>query len=219
MKSTQQNADSEPMPVRTGAQIAPRLLGACLLAVSCIAAGCGSDGPAERDLGIAQAIQRSPEFSTPYSVSLPVLSDQECEDATKLNPEWARWASLGLAEAKPLVRAEGKGCRLHLLEWVRQDIETHAHLLPALPRRNAGADHIVVPLANRNLLRLLSTSRASRETWEVEFQWQWRPNRVGESLSVDRQPHKGWSRVGWDDSGWRVMLLRFDGESLNAEGS
>lgn len=207
------------MPVSTGARIAPRLLGVCLLAVSCIGAGCGSDASAERDLGIAQALQRSPEFSTPNIVSLPLLSDKECEDATKLDPEWAKWTSLGLAEATPLVRAEGKGCRLHLPEWVRQEIETHAHLLPGLPQSNSGADRALAPLANRNLLRLLSSSRASRETWEVEFEWQWRPNRIGESLNIDRQPHKGWSRVGWDESGWRVMLLRFEGGSLNSEGS
>lgn len=207
------------MPVSTRAQVAPWLLGVCLLAASALGIGCGGTDPAGRDLGIAQAIQRSPEFSTPYFVSFPVLSDQECEEAVKLNPEWARWAELGLAEAKPLVRAEGKGCRLQLLEWVRQDIETHSHLLRALPQSGFGPDRIVAPLANRNLLRLLSSNKASRETWEVEFQWQWRPNRVGDSLNVDRQPRKGWSRVGWDDSGWRVMVLRFDGEKLNSEGS
>lgn len=219
MQRTKQTADRNSMPVRIEVRAVPRLLGVSLAAASAVLFGCGSAGSVEQDAGIAQAIQRSAEFSTPYFVSLPALSDQECEEATQLNPEWARWAGLGLAEARPLVRAEGKGCRLELLEWVRQDIGTHAHLLRAMPQAGPEAGRIVAPLAIRNLLGVVSSSRSSQETWEVEFQWQWRPNRVGESLNIDRQPRRGWSRVGQDESGWRVMVLRLDGASPNSEGS
>lgn len=207
------------MPARSGAPSTQRWPGVCLLAAGVIGAGCGGPVPADREALIAQAIQRSPEFSTPLFVRLPVLSGQGCEEARDQNPEWARWAGLGLAEARPLVRDEGQGCRLHLVEWVRQERDAHSHLLRSLPRSDSGSGVLVVPLATRDLVRLLGSSKSSQETWEVEFEWHWRPNRAGESLGVGRQPHRGWSRVGWDDAGWRVMTLRFGEESSNPEGS
>ncbi len=172
--------------------------------------GCGSSGEEAGDkAGIARAITRSEEFSRPLVVDLRTRSPHPCTEALAIEAHWAQWSGLGLAELGAVVTTEGAGCQLSLGEEARREIQAQTHLLGLAETRGLTPDSVAVPLAIRNLRRVVSSRRISSEVWEVEVEWHWNPNALGERLNVDGGPGRAWGTVGSDAAGWRLLTLRF----------
>ena len=165
-------------------------------------AGCGGQNGEESAADIARAISESAEFTAPYVMALEEMSEMPCGQALGQQGNWARWVSLGLAEVRP----EGGGCRLWPGEETRRELQAHQHLL-----REPRPGRLEAVLGVRNLTRVLGSRKTGGEIWEAEFEWQWRPNGLGERLQLDAAQHRGWARVGEGNDGWSVMALRLGG--------
>lgn len=182
----------------------------CLLLLLGLLAGCGSGDSSQREAALARAIVEAREFRQPYVAQVAERSHSECEQALNTEPDWSRWVSLRLAEVSTVVRPEGKGCWLRPAEETRRELETYKHLLQDRSGVEPLPGLIVAPLATRNLTRLVSVKQTGAGIWEVDFEWHWQPNRLGERLSIDESVHSAWARLGEDESGWRVIGLRLE---------
>lgn len=171
--------------------------------------GCGSGEDPGDEAGMALAITKSAEFSKPLVVNLKTRSPRSCAEALAAEAHWAQWSGMGLAELRAVVTTEGAGCQLSLGEDARREIQAQKHLLGLAETRGLTPDSVAVPLAIRNLRRVVSSRRISSEVWEVEVEWHWNPNALGEKLNVDGGPGIAWLTVGGDAAGWRLLTLRF----------
>lgn len=181
-----------------------------ILLLLALLAGCGGGDPSQQEAALARAILETREFSQPYVARLATRSPSDCEQTLNTEPEWSRWVSLGLAETSAVVRSEGRGCQLRLVEETRRELEMFKHLLSGNDGSEPLPDKIVAPLATRMLTRLVNARKSGAEIWEVDFEWHWQANRLGERLNIDHSVHAAWARLGGDDSGWRVIGLRLE---------
>jgi hypothetical protein len=177
----------------------------CGILLAVTLSGCANRG--DEEIEISRAIIRSTEFSSAQLLTLSTRAPGDCQDAVALHPEWERWVSLGLAQTMGVVTADGKACQLIPAEQTNREIEMHRHLI-RLGDPAASAGMLTVPLAARNLNRILEVSQVERALWEATFEWHWSPTGIGEKLHVSVEPRTGWARLTIDDYGWRVQMMR-----------
>jgi hypothetical protein len=171
-------------------------------------AGCTTPPPSSQD--VAKAIRASAPFQEARWIALKARERGSCSEALAVNREWSEWKALGLLDAVETVTGEGMVCQAVLSEESRREDQNLSHQLTS--RGSAAGDsldELRVPVAGRNFVRTVGIRQSSKETAEVDFEWQWRPNRIGEKLIHDNVINSAWAQIVSDERGWHVVSVRF----------
>jgi hypothetical protein len=182
-----------------------------LTALLLLAAGCGTTPALER-FEAARIIMNQESFRRPQMIRVASSVESDCATARVNADRWRQFEELGLVSVAEL-RESGTGkavCRATPSEEVRREMQTWAG--PERFRINGGGEPWEIPVATRNFLRIDEMRESNGPSYEVEFAWQWQPNKIGERLGLETQPQPASARLWLYESGWHVTNLTFGGE-------
>lgn len=174
-----------------------------VLALVGLVPGCSSSPPATEEA--ARAVLASEAFRAARVETLDTEFAGPCSEALAAQPDWNRWAGLGLVRTAGVVTAGGHVCRLSLDEAVRREAESWRHRAASPAPEDHG--RFVLPVAVRSLIRILEIRSVGRGVAETLFEWQWRPNQAGLRLGVSTAPRAGMAQLVLDDGGWRAVRV------------
>lgn len=184
----------------------PSLFCAALLGALIFSTGCSVPPPSR--LEIAKAIRTSEPFQQTKWMTIQTRHTGTCADALLVNQDWSHWKALGIIQTEEMVTASGKVCQVVLSEDSRREAQNLAPEPLHGDHPNEDISDLRVPVAVRNFVHTVDIRQVSADTVEVYFEWQWRPNRIGEKLINDNSVKTAWARLVNDERGWRTMSIR-----------
>lgn len=173
------------------------------LTVALFMTGCSSPPPTPEEA--ARALLASEPFRVARLEIAAAEAPGSCQEATKSQPDWSRWTSLGIAHVSTVITTTGTVCRLAVEETYWREAENWRHRTP--PERPSAQAEIALPVAVRSLLRVSEIRSTGNGVAEAAFEWQWRLNQAGQHLGIDTTPRRGWAQLVRDESQWRAMRV------------
>ena len=193
------------------------VLVAAALAMVVMFQGCAGNRQLD-SFQVSRVIQNSEKFRGFKVFSFSRVADADCNKALVLSEKWRQLHNLGVIEVsqrRPWTeRGRTEGCEASLVEEARKEAEAWGgdrlgQPWPALGSAPGESDEEArIPIASRHLVAVSTMRTAGGETVEVDFTWQWQPNKIGQKLGVDMQAQTSSATLWFDGDRWQVVNIK-----------